>query len=251
MKSRKSPYHRFTIILVASVLMLLCSFNNYKPKAPISSHSDLIALFKVFDHLRHPGIKNGIPDYSAAAMAHQFDSLKIMQANLSRMDTTGWTKDQQIDYRLVEAHMHGLEFNHRIMHRWSRDPAYYSTINWFNPTMEGAFDLPQLPLPEKSLKAFQKQMEMMPIVLAAAKINLTEMTPDFAILGIERKKWEEEQYKNWLPQLARFHPELIESANKMVAAIVDFRKWIKAKLPSLNGRSGIGIDNYNWLLKNV
>lgn len=238
-------------LTLACLVIMLCSFGYTGSKDSNSSYSDLISLFRHFDQLRHPKIVGGIPDYSASSMTHQYDSLKILQAELSRIDTTGWTKDQQIDYRLLEAHMHGLEFNHRILHRWSRDPAYYSTINWFNPTMEGAIDLPRLPLNEKDLKAFQKQLEMMPKVLAAAKTNLTEMTPDFATLGIERKKWEEEQFKDWLPHLAKYHPDLIKSADKMVAAIVDFRKWLEEKLPSLTGSSGIGVENYNWLLKNV
>ena len=140
-----------------------------------------------------------------SAMAKQFDSLKILQSRLAAMDTAGWPKDQQIDYRLVEAHMHGLEFNHTIMHRWSRDPAYYSTIGWFNPTMSGATSLPRLPLSEARLAGFRERLESFPKILESAKKNLTEMTPDMAQLGIKRKSWEEEQFKRWLPQLAEAH----------------------------------------------
>jgi hypothetical protein len=133
--------------------------------------------------LRQPKVVDGIPDYTARAISDQFDSLRILQSKLNQMDTSGWTRDEQVDFRLVTAHMHGLEFNHRIMHRWSGDPAYYSTIGWFNPTMEGAVYLPSLPIPENRLPGFKKRLE--------------------------------------------------------------------DKKVSLSGISGIGIDNYNWLLKNV
>lgn len=215
------------------------------------SYTELTTLFQEFDKLRTPNLVDGIPDYSATAMAKQFDSLKILQSRLAAMDTAGWPKDQQIDYRLVEAHMHGLEFNHTIMHRWSRDPAYYSTIGWFNPTMSGATSLPRLPLSEARLAGFRERLESFPKILESAKKNLTEMTPDMAQLGIKRKIWEEEQFKRWLPQLAEAHPDMMESANKALESIIDFRLWLEEKKPSLTGSSGIGIDNYNWLLKNV
>jgi len=244
--------HRtFFRLLIAFAAIVLCSFVQSKPRASNTSYTDLVSLFREFDQLRHPKIIGGKPDYSAGAMLRQLDSLRILQARLTRIDTTGWTKDQQIDYRLVEANMHCFEFNHTVMHRWSSDPAFYATTGGFYWTMEAAFGLPGLPLDEKEIKSFKKQLEMMPDILADAKINLTNMTPDLALLGIKRKIWEENQYKSWLPQLARYHPGLVKSANKVVEAIVDFRHWLEAKLPSLKGSSGIGVDNYNWLLKNV
>ena len=251
MKKAQRSYHPVYLLSVACAIMIICSYCQERPAATKATHSDLISLFKIFDQLRHPKIVSGIPDYSANAMTNQFDSLKILQDKLSRMDTAGWAKDEQIDYRLVEAHMHGLEFNHRIMRRWSRDPSFYSVIGWFNPTMEGAIELPELPLPEKGITEFRNKLEMMPGILAAAKINLTEMTPDFATLGIKRQSWQEEQLTEWLPQLGKFHPDLVKPAEKVIAAISDFRKWLESKAPSLTGSSGIGVDNYNWLLKNV
>lgn len=236
---------------VVITIFLLSGCNSPGQKDRPSSYSDLVALFKDFDNLRNPKTVAGIPDYSADAMSAQFDSLKILQTELNRLDTSGWTKDRQIDYRLLGAHMHGLEFNHTIMKRWSRDPAFYSTIGWFNPTMEGAVYLPQLPIAENRLPEFRKRLEALPGIMAAARKNLVDMTPDLAVLGIKRKYWEEQQFNRWIPELALSHSDLIEPASKALAAIVEFRKWLEEKLPNLKGSSGIGIDNYNWLLKNV
>ena len=240
----------FTWVTVYGMILILSGCDTGKPTVS-TTHNDLVSLFIKFDHLRPPKIVDGIPDYSRAAMSAQLDSLKILQSKLNRMDTSGWTKEQQIDYRLVEAHMHGLEFNHIIMRRWSRDPAYYSTIGWFNPTMEGAIYLPSLPISEKRIPDFKNRLEALPKILSAARKNLIEMTPDLAQLGIKRKSWEQERFKEWLPKLAQTNPELLEPANKAVDAIVDFRKWLEAKKQTLTGSSGIGIENYNWLLKNV
>ena len=70
-------------------------------------------------------------------------------------------------------------------------------------------------------------------------------------LGIKRKSWEEEQFRKWMPQLANAHPEMMESATRALESIIDFRQWLEEKQPSLSGSSGIGVDNFNWLLKNV
>lgn len=248
MKHLSFPYQ---LLAAFCFILILSGCGTQKTKSSTDSYGDLKSLFTEFNTLRRAKLVDGIPDYSAAAMSKQFDSLKILQSKLARIDTTGWTKDQQIDYRLVEAHMHGLEFNHTIMQRWSRDPAYYSTIGWFNPTMDGSMSLPRLPITERRLPDFKKRLESIPNILENAKKNLTKMTPDMAQLGIKRKSWEEEQFKNWLPQLADKQPDMMEVANKALESIIDFRKWLEEKKPSLSGSSGIGIDNYNWLLKNV
>jgi hypothetical protein len=248
MKSLKPLCNRLFVLSIW-ILITACQSKTYK--VTDNSYSGLLTVFHDFDRLRQPKVVDGIPDYSATAMEAQLDSVKILQAKLSRMDTANWRKDQQIDYRLMEAHLHGLEFNHTIMHRWSSDPAYYSTIGWFNPTMEGALYLPHLPIPEKQLQIFRSRIEALPGILAAAKKNLTQMTPDLAQLGIKRKLWEEERFKEWLPQLAVTYSDLKVPVNAAINAIIDFRKWLEEKKPALSGTSGIGIENYNWLLKNV
>jgi hypothetical protein len=159
--------------------------------------------------------------------------------------------DERIDYRLVGAHLAGMEFNHRIMKRWSRDPVFYAVIGWWNPTMDESFSLPQPPIPDERLERLRGELEVMPAVLEQAKGNLTEMTPDMAQLGIVRRSWEEERFREWLPALSEHHPDLVEPANGVLEAIVDFRAWLEEELPGLSGPSGIGVENYDWLLENV
>ncbi len=87
-----------------------------------------MALYKDFRRGITPKIVDSIPDYTGPTMAKAYDSLQTLLATWKGMDTTGWTIDQRIDYRLVGAQLHGEDFNHRIIKRWSSDPAFYNTI---------------------------------------------------------------------------------------------------------------------------
>jgi hypothetical protein len=210
-----------------------------------------VDLFRAVDSLRHPAVLNGIPDYTRETMGAKFDSLGALQERFARFDTAGWTKEEKVDFRLVGAHLAGMEFNHRIMKRWSRDPVFYGVIGWFNPGMEESLSLPTPPIPEGRLVRLREGLEIMPGILDQAKENLTEMTPDMARLGIKRREWEAERFRAWLPAASEHHPELVESANRVLEAIEDSRGWLEEQLPGLEGPSGVGVDNYNWLLENV
>ena len=236
-------------LLILLVLIQACA--PAEPSAPITNYDDLVELYQAADSLRHPEVVNGVPDYSKAAMTAQYDSLRVLQEHFARFDTAGWRLEEKTDYRLVGAHLSGLEFNHRIMKRWSRDPVYYGVLGWFNPTMEGSISLPQLPIPEDRMETFRERVEVLPTILDQAKSNLTEMTPDMARLGIKRRQEEESRFRQWLPGLSEHHPDLVDPVNRLVESIVDFREWLEQELPGLQGPSGIGVENYNWLLKNV
>ena len=240
-------------ILPALVLSLLasCQAATDANLPPINSYGDLVALYASVDSLGRPTLVEGVPDYTRDAMAAKFDSLGVLQSQYARFDTTGWSVDERIDFRLVGAYLAGMEFNHRIMKRWSRDPVFYGVIGWFNPTMDESLSLPGLPVPEGRMERLRMGLEVMPAILEQAKGNLTEMTPDMARLGIKRKSWEEERFRDWLPGLAEYHPELVEPANRVLESIVDFRGWLEGQLPGLEGPSGIGVENYDWLLRNV
>ena len=43
-----------------------------------------------------------------------------------RLEPAAWPVAQQVDYRLVRAEMNGLDFDHRVLRPWARDPCFYS-----------------------------------------------------------------------------------------------------------------------------
>jgi hypothetical protein len=218
---------------------------------PLTAYDDLVALFQAADLLRHPVLVEGVPDYTSATMATRYDSLRTLQAQYARVDTTGWNLGERNDYRLVGAHLAGQEFNHRVLKRWSRDPVYYGVLSWFNPSIEGTLSLRQLPMSQEQSTRFRERLEVLPAILEQAKGNLTEMKPDLVRLAIKRKQEEEDRIHGWMADLPEYHPELVEPVDRLLESMAGFREWLEGELPGLEGSSGIGIENYNWLLKNV
>lgn len=239
--------------LCISLSLTTCTPSNEKPQAAAKkTYQDLVTLYKDFRRGITPKLVDSIPDYTGPTMAKAYDSLQTLLSTWKGMDTTGWTIDQRIDYRLVGAQLHGEDFNHRIIKRWSSDPAFYNTIGWFNPTMEGAVSLPrQLPMEPERLMRFKANLEKLPKQLAQAKANLTTMKPDLAVLGIKLKEYELKRWEKWKPDAVSSHPELQQPIDQLIASLKDFKGWLEEKKPSLTGASGIGKENYDWMLKNV
>ena len=90
-----------------------------------ASHEDLLSLFGEFRGIETPTTAAGLPDYTVAAMSQQREQLDAMRARLVAMDISDWPVDQQVDYHLVRAEMNGLDFHHRVLRPWSRDPGFY------------------------------------------------------------------------------------------------------------------------------
>jgi len=122
-------------IFCVGILILMVIFtypssspSNYGDKTFKSSdYESLLLLFKEFRQFVRPKITQGIPDYTSPAMKKQQQELKELQQRLAEIDKDEWSKSQLIDYHLVRAEMNGLEFHHRILHPWSRNPCFYGT----------------------------------------------------------------------------------------------------------------------------
>ena len=112
-----------TFILAAgrSLLPLTSEGQSSSPR----SYADLTKLFAEWRVFERPALREGAPDYTAAAMARKHAELRTWLVRLSGIDTTGWTTEQQIDWHLVRAEMNGLDFYIRVLKPWERDPAYY------------------------------------------------------------------------------------------------------------------------------
>src|SRR5205823_13157738 len=94
----------------------------------VAAWADLVALFQEWRAFQRPAIVEGAPDYSAAAMAAQHKRLAALQKRLAALDTKGWTVAQQVDLEIVRAEMNGLDFDHRVLRPWARNPAFYVTV---------------------------------------------------------------------------------------------------------------------------
>lgn len=215
-------------------------------------YDDLVRFFQEFRRFQEPYVRDGVPDYTPEAMKKQERELKDFQKRLESFEISGWPVSQRVDFYLVKAEMNGLEFDHRVLRPWFRDPAFYVPITFqFGPKMHGSFSLPRLPLEEHRIPWLRMKLQAIPKICDQAKNNLTEGAADLAMLGIRSKDREIALLSEFIPGLQEHHPELVPDAERALEALKDFKAWLEAEKDRMTEPSGIGVSNYNWYLKNV
>jgi len=229
--------------------------------APSANYDDLVALFKEWREFVKPNVVGGVPDYSAAAMKAHYAGLEKWRGRLAAIDPSGWTLSRRADYEIVRAEMNGFEFDHRVLRPWSRDACFYTVVQDSPPDVPSR-EGPELhgtlllfaysfPLSETDISVFQAKLQVIPRILEQAKVNLVEDAKDLFNLGIRVKEEESAVLGNLIKTLAKHHPDLVGDAERAKAAVDNFRGWLEEKHKTMTAPSGIGIENYNWYMKNV
>ncbi|MGE5413776.1 MAG: DUF885 family protein [Syntrophomonadaceae bacterium] len=230
--------------------------------SPGSSYDQLVAFFKEWRAFQKPKVVNGVPDYTAAAMAAQQRALADMQKRLAAIDPSGWPILQQVDYHVVRAELSGLDFDHRVLKPWANNPGFYVTV--FNeesdqPAREGPFALGAvelwsypLPLSAESAAAIGAGLRPIPALLAQAKGNLTGNGRDLWTWGTKALRDQSQALVDFASRLDASAPAAlrtnVDAARK---ATDDLVAWLDARAASKTGPSGVGVTNYDWYLKHV
>jgi hypothetical protein len=244
------------LALLSAMLAMTPSIGGkYRPGSAMAAgqdYEDLAALFREFRELQKPKMKEGIPDYTRAAMREQRRSLRDLQRRLQSIDTSAWPIPQQVDHMLVRAEMNGLEFEHRVLRPWERDPAWYIVVNFqFGPKMFDPIRLPRLPASDDRIEALRTKLEAVPRILGQAKGNLKDPAADLVMLGIRSKQRESSMLSDFADLCNEHHPDLVPAVKEAQAAVDDFRAWLETRQDRWTGRAGIGKDNYDWYLRHV
>ena len=222
---------------------------------------DLLVLFREWRAFQKPPMAGGIPDYSTAAMSAQHRALAAWQRRLAGLDTTGWTVPQRVDYHLVRAEMNGLDFDHRVLKPWSRNPVFYVTVFGSQsdqpanegPHAEGSIDLwtYQFPLSGERAAQLTSQLRVMPGLLEQARKNLTGNARDLWTASYGSFTEQEEELQQLATRLAGSPPALDSAVQAARTATASFVAWLRRQEAQKTGPSGIGVENYDWYLKHV
>ena len=256
--TRALPFRTALCLLPA---LLLGASTPPRTAARASSFQDLVAVFHDWRAFQTPKLVAGIPDYSAKAMSAQQHELPAYQARLTAIDTAGWPIAQKVDYVLVRAEMNGLDFDHRVKRPWARSPAFYVMFyprRSDQPLREGPHVLNSIelwtfgsPLAGEKAAALDARLKTIPALLTQAKGNLVENSHDFWVLGIREMQEQSVALAKFATDVAASNPALVPDAQHAREATDQFVAWLQQQLPSKTGPSGIGVENYNWYLKNV
>lgn len=242
-----------TLLIMSPFILLMLDGTGVQAQSNNNSHEELVALYSDFRAFVPPPVVAGVPDYSARAMAQQHRQLKDYMARLKAIDDSAWSIEERVNYMLVLAEMRGLDFQHRVVRPWAKDPAFYSTTDLgFGPKMHGAIHLPNLPIADKGdVKALASQLKAVPAALEQARTNLVDARGDLARLAISQKQVEINVYGQFAKEVAQHHPSLVEPARQAQAAAQRFKSWLEDIEADLPAYGGVGRENYDWYLKNV
>ncbi len=221
----------------------------------------LLALWKDFREFQRPKVADGVPDYTATAMAAQKARIGEFQDRLAAIDPKSWPVARRVTYEVIRAEINGLEFDHRVLRPWSRMPGFYAVIQTAEsdvplregPEIHGVLNLWQFtfPLDRAGLAAVREKLAAIPAILAQARTNLVEDAADLWLLGIRRKRRESADLEDLGKRIGAAHPELVPFVERAKLAVDEFRGWLEGRHKAMKGPSGIGIADFDWYQKNV
>ncbi len=259
---------RLSFYLITGCLLAVTVFTGVSRThggTPVGSRStryeDLLSLFNEWRDFQKPRIVDGVPDYSEPAMAAQQRNLAAYQRRLAEIDPGAWPISKQVDYYVVRAEMNGLDFDHRVLKPWANNPAFYVTVfrgESDQPAREGhsAYGAVELwtykfPLTPDDAVRISPGIRAIPGLLEQARKNLVGNQKDLWTWGARRVQRQRAALERLGSDLAEEHGDLKADVRRARDATEAFAAWLDSQAPSKTGPSGVGIDNYNWYLRNV
>jgi hypothetical protein len=124
------------------------------------------------------------------------------------------------------------------------------------------------PLNDGAKKNLVDRLRAVPKILEQAKINLNSVAKTLAEITIRRlvrsdgvNQGEPRRdvppegvigwYEDLISRLEDHHPELVSDAKMALLSVKNFCDWLKTNKAGMTASVSIGLDNYNWYLKNV
>ena len=221
----------------------------------------LVTIYKELRDLRELKAPEGSAGLPAATFDAREKKLAGLRSRLDAIPAGGWSRAQKIDYALVRARWNGLDFEHRVLRPWKRDPGFYLSRIVRIPYVA-------LPLRADAVAGFRAQLQSVPGILQTAKANLTEGATELVKTalrdlaqsdGVENdqplRKPQPAGILGWYDVLAReigaHHPDLAADAARARDAVKGFDAWLKENQGRMTRPAGVGRENYDWYLRNV
>src|SRR6185295_9967642 len=189
----------------------------------------------------------------AARRAHVVSLL----AQVNRMRTDRWKKDDQIDWLLFRAQIEGPVFFDRVMDFEHSDPQVYvnECSNAIFSLIKKEYDSPR----NRALSATAR-LKAMPGMLEQGKRNLTKPVKLYAQLAIDSARSIDSLFKESLDEAlvkkadqitSSETAEFINARDTATRALHAYADWLEKRLPSMPAFAPMGEANYNYLLKHI
>eukprot|EP01046_Picozoa_sp_COSAG06_P054130 COSAG06_NODE_9546_length_1874_cov_1.593239_3_plen_225_part_00 len=174
-----------------------------------SGHSGLVTLFQSFRRFQQAILGADEPDFAARAIAAQYAALGQYQRQLAALssDLSSWPVPEQVDYHLVRAEMNGLEFRHRVMKPWLKDPGFYVDVI---PRVR--LDDAALPLDAAAVERAEQRLGAVRAIVSQAvhnMENISAVAADLGTLAIYRLEEYQQGFESARHGVAAHHLELL------------------------------------------
>ena len=197
---------------------------------------------------------NKLTDYSPAAIAARRAHVVGLLAQVNRMRTDKWKKDDQIDWLLFRAQLEAPVFFDRVMDFEHSDPQTYvnECSNAIFSLIKKDYDSPR----NRALSATAR-LKAMPATIEQGKRNLTRPVKLYAQLAIDSARSIDSLFKDsMMTALAKDLSsaemnDLVSASNAAIKSIHDYADWLEKRAPSMPPFAPMGEANYNYLLKHV
>lgn len=243
--------------LTAAVLCVAAA----RPAAPQEALAGLVALQEEILQARRPRVVDGVPDHSPAAVEARRESLAALEIRLEAIDPTGWPVSDRIDRLLVRAQLNAGDFEHRVVRPWARDPGLWVDLVRRTPYAEAPADA-------DAAAALRHRLLTVPRILEEARARLTEAATELADMAVRQLSLSDGVnqgeprravppagvigwYEDLLQRLESDAPDLVPEARAARDAVVGFRDWLEAGRASMDETAWIGLQDYDWYLRNV
>ncbi|MDH4047953.1 MAG: DUF885 domain-containing protein [Gammaproteobacteria bacterium] len=239
------------------------------------SYDDLVALYGEFLEWKDPekarrteslrdvaGQSSEVhPDFGRNAIDDRRKKLKQFQKRLQDMAVPEWQRNEQVDYLAVRSRLDQYDFELNVSRPWSRDPGFY-----VDKMLRLTFV--DLPVSGEELGSLRVQLGAIPLLVAQAKRNLTEVAADYADLaifnltnadgvghGFPYRKTPPPGVLGWYNDLlARVESQQPELRNDVIAArdsVQQLLDWLNSNRSKMVGQAGVGKAAFDWYLKHV
>jgi uncharacterized protein (DUF885 family) len=195
-----------------------------------------------------------LTDYSPGAITARRTRVTTTLAQVNRMQTARWKKDDRIDWLLFRAQLEGPAFFDRVMDFEHTDPQTY-----VNECSNAIFSLlkKEYDTPRTRALAATARLRAMPAVIEQGKRNLTKPVKLYAQLAIDSARSIDSLYKDsMMTTLAKdLSPQemnnLVAASDEAIKSLHGYADWLEKRLPTMPAFAPMGEANYNYLLKHV
>ena len=193
-------------------------------------------------------------DFSPVAVARQRAAVAALRARLEAMPQVGSPIADQVDWWVLLTELNQQDFEHRVARSPSRNPDFY--------VQQATGPVPPEPstLTNQEAAELLRRLAQVPPLLEQARNNLTEASKDHALIAlrrIERAAGVREQlsavakFTRLARGLSTTQPTISEAATKAAAAMQNYGEWLRANLGRMTAPGHIGLDHFDWYLRNV